>query len=83
MNNSSTTGDREEATAGMKTECLCGGMGAAVSQMMRMMGPQGEAADHFRQARIEALKGLRAILDQRIDALASGGASKGTKVNVE
>ena len=83
MNNSSTTGDKEDSAAGMKTECLCGGMGAAVSQMLRMMGPQGEAADHFRQARIEALKGLRAILDQRIEALAGGAASKGTKVPVE
>lgn len=83
MKNNSGAEHEEQAATGSPQECLCGGMGAAVSQMMRMMGPTGQAAGHFRQARIEALKGLRAILDQRIDALSRGGASKGTKVTVE
>lgn len=83
MNDKSTIDHEEQTAPGMTPECLCGGMGAAVSQMMRMMGPTGQAAGHFRQARIEALKGLRAILDQRIETLSRGGTSKGTKVTVE
>lgn len=83
MNNKSANEQEEQAAPPSTAECLCGGMGMAVSQMMRMMGPSGQAAGHFRQARIEALKGLRAILDQRIDALSRGAAKKGAKVTVE
>jgi len=36
------------------------------------MGPAGDAANHFRLARIEALKGLGSLLDQRIDSLSRG-----------
>ena len=38
--------------------------------------------EHFRNARIEALKGVRSMLDARIDRL-SQHADKGTKVVVE
>lgn len=38
--------------------------------------------EHFRNARLEALKGVRSILDARIERL-SQNAQKGTKVTVE
>ena len=38
--------------------------------------------EHFRNARIEVLKGIRGILDARIDRL-SQHAQKGTRVAVE
>jgi hypothetical protein len=38
--------------------------------------------EHFRNARIEMLKGMRSILDARIDHLSKQEA-KGTKVTVE
>jgi hypothetical protein len=38
--------------------------------------------EHFRNARIEMLKGMRSMLDARIDHL-SKHAAKGTKVTVE
>jgi hypothetical protein len=38
--------------------------------------------DHFRNSRVEFLKGLRSILDQRI-AYLSREETKGTKVTVE
>ena len=38
--------------------------------------------DHFRNSRVEFLKGLRSILDARIDHL-SKEAPKGTRVTVE
>jgi len=38
--------------------------------------------EHFRNARIEMLKGMRSILDARIDHL-SRQAPRGTKVTVE
>ena len=39
--------------------------------------------EHFRNARIEVLKGMRSMLDARIDHLSKQQASKGTKVTVE
>lgn len=83
MNGNPQSEQQEQSASGTTPECLCGGMGPAVSQMMRMMAPSGPAAEHFRQARVEALKGLRVMLDQRIDALSRSGANKGTKVTVE
>jgi hypothetical protein len=38
--------------------------------------------EHFRNARIEMLKGMRSMLDARIDRM-SKHAQKGTKVTVE
>ncbi|MCU1273548.1 MAG: hypothetical protein JWO48_979 [Bryobacterales bacterium] len=38
--------------------------------------------EHFRNARIEVLKGIRSMLDARIDRL-SQNAQRGTKVTVE
>ena len=57
-----------------------------------VIGPQVEAffehvwpettQEHFRNSRIEALKGIRSLLDARIERL-SKQAPKGTKVTVE
>jgi hypothetical protein len=57
-----------------------------------VVGPQIEALfehcwpeptqEHFRNARIEALKGIRSLLDARIDRL-SQSTRKGTTVPVE
>ena len=41
-----------------------------------------DTREHFRNARLEVLKGMRKIIDDRIDHL-SQHAAKGTKVNVE
>jgi len=38
--------------------------------------------DHFRNSRVEFLKGLRSLLDERIQHM-SRAESKGTKVTVE
>lgn len=39
--------------------------------------------EHFRNARIEVLKGMRSILDARIDKLSKHAQKQGTKVTVE
>jgi hypothetical protein len=39
--------------------------------------------DHFRNSRVEFLKGLRSLLDERIDHLSRHEEQKGTKVTVE
>jgi hypothetical protein len=39
--------------------------------------------DHFRTSRVEFLKGLRSLIDERIDHLSRHEEQKGTKVTVE
>ncbi len=58
--------------------CLCQTLG----DLFRQLGPPEPARRHFDAARVEFLKGLRAILDARIDQVSKAG-SKGQKISVE
>jgi hypothetical protein len=49
--------------------------------MLRQLGPES-ARDHFRNARIELLKGMRELINNRIEHLARR-EQKGTTVAVE
>jgi hypothetical protein len=62
--------------------CMCGGKGPALSEMIRLMMPSGKADEHFRNGTLEFLKGIRELLDQRIQSM-SATAGRGTKLNVE
>jgi len=50
--------------------------------LLRRLGPPEQACKHFETARLEMLKGLRAILDARIEQ-ASKRDRKGEKIEVE
>lgn len=62
--------------------CLCQGAGPLVSEFLRRLGPPEEARRHFESARLEILRGLRALLDARIERL-SRTSRKGEKIKVE
>ena len=72
-----TTGKQQPCS-----NCLCQGLGPALTEFLRRLGPSEEARRHFDSARVEILKGLRAILDIRIQQ-ATGGKAKGEKIKVE
>ena len=59
--------------------CLCREM---LAQLRTCLGVSPAVQAHFDNSRIEFLKGIRAIIDQRIEYVASGGR-QGTKINVE
>lgn len=61
--------------------CFCMGTGPGVSDMFRRLVPE-ETREHLRNSRLEMLKALRSLIDQRIDHL-SRGERKGTTVPVE
>jgi hypothetical protein len=63
--------------------CLCGGAGPALSDAVRRIAPSDEARRHFDAARVEVLKGLRTILDARIEHFSKKAAAKGQKINVD
>ena len=55
------------------------------STAIPMMGRMWSEAtrDHFRNSRIEFLKGLRSLLDDRIEHLSKHDEGRGTRVTVE
>ena len=78
---SDTTGPESPKATG---NCMCGGKGPMLSEMIRMMMPSEAAGEHFRNAGLELMKGFRELLDQRIQACSQPTTeTKGTKVNVE
>ena len=64
-----------------ESECLCMGFGPEIARMLRSLGSDS-AKGHFRTARIEALRGLRALIDHRIETL-SKRPGRGTAIDVE
>jgi hypothetical protein len=62
--------------------CLCQGAGPALSDFLRRLGPPEEARRHFETARMEVLKGLRALIDARLAQLAKP-QPKGEKIPVD
>jgi hypothetical protein len=57
---------------------LCLGL----KEFLRALEPPPEAARHFRNARIEALKGIRELIDTRIENL-SRSPGKGETITLE
>jgi hypothetical protein len=53
-----------------------------LTEFLRRIGPPEEARQHFDSARIEFLKGLRSLLDAKIERVARRSA-KGEKIPVE
>jgi hypothetical protein len=59
--------------------CLCREM---LEQVRECFGVSPNVQEHFTNSRIEFLKGIRAIIDNRIEHL-STPAQRGTKIAVE
>ena len=62
--------------------CLCQGLGPGLSELLRRLGPPEEARRHFETARLELLKGVRALVDARIQRC-ENRRDKGAKIPVE
>jgi hypothetical protein len=62
--------------------CFCMGAGPELFSMLKKLGPDS-ARQHFRNARVEMLKGMRVLIDKRIDDLSESAEAKGTRVTVE
>lgn len=72
----------EKQTTSMPGGCFfCTVAAPQIEAMFNHLWPE-ETQEHFRNARIEMLKGVRTLLDARIERL-SKHTQKGTKVTVE
>ncbi len=79
------TQNTTQAEAGPKQErvnCFCLGAGPELFAIFRKFGPES-ARRHFRNARIEVLKGFRELINKRIEELSAAEEKRGTKVAVE
>ena len=59
--------------------CLCREI---VNQFREAFGVSPKVREHFTNSRIEFLKGIRAVIDSRIEHLSNAG-QRGTKIVVE
>lgn len=75
----------QQATQQMPSEpaghqrCVCREI---LDQFRESFGISPSVQEHFTNSRIEFLKGIRAVIDSRIERLASAG-KRGTKIAVE
>ncbi len=76
----------EETKTGTGTEHAHHGPGcfycSTARPILRQMWSDA-TRDHFRNSRVEFLKGIRSLLDDRIERLSRKEESKGTHVTVE
>ncbi len=75
--------DEKTDTAGTHAHAHTGGCFFCDTAMPMLESLVSESTrDHFRNSRVEFLKGLRGLLDERISHMSSA-ETKGTKVTVE
>ena len=65
---------------GADEHCACGEI---LERLGDCLGVSPAARQHLRNSRVEFLKAIRELLDQRIAHLSSTGQAQGTKVRVE
>jgi hypothetical protein len=63
-------------------DTVCNVIRKGLEKLSDALTPPEAAGKHFREARIEVLRGIRELIDHRIDRL-SRSHSQGTRVTVE
>ena len=72
----------EEKSHCENPNCFCRGFGPQATAFCEHVWSQ-VTRDHFRNSRIEFLKGLRSLIDERIDRLSRRAEPRGTSVPVD
>lgn len=62
--------------------CFCHGAGPQATAFCEHLWSK-VTRDHFRNSRVEFLKGLRSLIDERIERLSRNAGAKGTTVPVD
>jgi hypothetical protein len=77
-----TGGETHTAETHSHKGCWCCDVNDAMNRFTRELGPSEEVRSHFRQGRVEILKGIRRMIDEKIERL-SKAETQGTHVNIE
>ena len=64
----------------IQERCLCREI---VNQFREALGVSPQVREHFTNSRIEFLKGIRAVIDSRIEHLSKSAGQRGAKIAVE
>lgn len=62
--------------------CFCRGLGPEATAFCEHLWSK-VTRDHFRNSRVEFLKGLRSLIDEKIERLSRHAEPKGTQVPVD
>lgn len=62
---------------------FCDWIREGAERTANMFTPPPSAGKHFREARLELLRGIRELIDHRIDRLSRNRNGKGTRVVVD
>jgi hypothetical protein len=62
--------------------CFCKGFGPQATAFAEHLWSKA-TCDHFRNARVEFLKGMRSLIDHQIERLSRNAEPKGTSVPVD
>jgi hypothetical protein len=73
--------DEKQTTTETRSDCFCHGAGPQATHAFRRLWSEA-THEHFRNSRVEFLKGIRSLIDERIGRL-SRHEQKGTHVAVE
>jgi len=73
---------KTQSRANPRPACLCQDAGPLLTELIRRLAPPQSARRHFESARLEFLKGIRAIIDDRIDRRSKSKAP-GQSIRVE
>ena len=66
-----------------QADCFCGAIRRGLQEAAEMLTPPESAGNHFREARLEFLRGIRDLVDHRIDRLSRPKTGGGTRIVVE
>jgi hypothetical protein len=71
-----------KSRASARVDRMCNSLRDGLNAMVDAFTPPESASRHFREARVEMLRGIRALIDHRIERLSHPGDT-GTRVPVE
>ena len=83
MENTETSAGAETTEPPARDYPLIDAICLEVKNVLRCFEPAPEVSQHFRNARIEVLKGVRTMIDRRIEHLSRGAGDTGRKIAVE
>ena len=81
-NTTSDTQEKADFRAQNQAAWLCNWLREGADKLSETLSPPEGAAKHFREARLEILRGIRELVDYRIQDL-SKDKTKGSRVVVE
>lgn len=73
----------EQTNTKRQADCLCGAIRRGLEEAAEMLAPPETACNHFREARIEFLRGIRDVIDHRIERISRTKPATGTRIVVE